>query len=104
VQVTTSEIVWVEAANQYVHVHTDSKTFTVSETLSQYSKRIADPAFFRVHRSALVNGRAVVDVMKKPNGTHALGLSNGDTLTLARSRAALVPGILRTARQAMAGR
>ena len=104
VQVTTRDIVWVEAASQYVHVHTGNRTFTVSETLSQYSKRIDDPAFFRIHRSALVNGRAVVDVSRQANGTHRLRLVNGHTLTLARSRSGLVPGILRTARRAAAGR
>ena len=97
-QITTSDIIWVEAANQYVQVHTASRSYTVSESLSQYSKRISDPRFFRIHRSALVNVAAVTGVAKKRNGTHRLTLKNGDSLTVARSRAAMVPNILRAAR------
>jgi DNA-binding LytR/AlgR family response regulator len=102
VQLTSADIIWIEAANQYVLIHTATNTYTVSETLAAYSKRVADARFFRVHRSALVNGTAVVDVAKRKNGTHRLRLRNGDTLTVARSRAALVPGILRSARLAAA--
>lgn len=98
VQLTSGDIVWIEAANQYVHIHTESRTFTVSESLSQYAKRIADPRFFRIHRSAIVNGSAVAAVSKKRNGTHLLKLRNGDSLVVARSRASVVPNILRAAR------
>lgn len=97
-QITTGDILWVEAANQYVQIHTAAKSYTVSESLSRYAKRIRDPRFFRIHRSALVNVAAVTRVTKKSNGTHRLRLSNGDSLTVARSRASMIPSILRAAR------
>ncbi len=100
VQLTTNDIVWIEAANQYVRIHTKSRIFTVCESLSRYSKRISDPEFFRIHRSALVNGRAVERVTKQRNGTHLLKTRNGKTLVLARSRSSMVPDILRAARLA----
>jgi two-component system LytT family response regulator len=98
VQLRTSDIVWIEAANQYVHIHTAARTFTASESLSQYSKRINDPWFFRIHRSAIVNGRAIAAVAKKRNGTHVLKLRTGHSLVVARSRASMIPSILRAAR------
>ena len=100
VQLTTNDIVWIEAANQYVRIHTKSRVFTVCESLSRYSKRISDPEFFRIHRSALVNGRAVERVMKQRNGTHLLRTRDGKTLVLARSRSSMIPDILRAARLA----
>ncbi len=100
VQLTTSDVLWVEAASQYVYIHTASGTYTASESLSQYAKRIRDPRFFRIHRSALVNAAIIDDVARKPNGTHTLRLSSGQTLVVARSRAAIIPAILRAARMA----
>lgn len=102
IQLTTNDVIWIEAANQYVHIHTETRTYTVSESLGQYSKRLNDPRFFRVHRSALVNGAAVAGVSRQRNGTHLLRLRSGQTLVLARSRASMVPGILRAARLAAA--
>lgn len=102
IQLTTDDVIWIEAANQYVHIHTGTRTYTVSESLGQYSKRINDPRFFRVHRSAIVNGAAVAGISRQRNGTHLLRLRNGQTLVLARSRASMVPGILRAARLAAA--
>ena len=101
-QLTTDDIVWIEAANQYVHIHTRSRRYTVSESLGQYAKRIRDPRFFRIHRSALANAAAVRRVTRRRNGTHSLELDNGETLVVARSRASLVPDILRAARLAQA--
>ncbi|MBT8079467.1 MAG: LytTR family DNA-binding domain-containing protein [Gammaproteobacteria bacterium] len=101
-QLTTDDILWVEAANQYAHIHTANKTYTVSESLSQYARRFDDPFFYRIHRSTLVNGSAIVRVRKMRNGTHLVRLVNGDELVVARSRASLVPSILRAARLAAA--
>lgn len=98
VQLVTGDLEWIEAANQYVHIHTRERLYTVSESLGQYAKRIRDCRFFRIHRSAVVNGAAVRQVRRQRNGTHTLKLRGGDTLTLARSRSALVPNILRVAR------
>ncbi len=99
-QLTTDDIVWIEAANQYVQIHTEGRSYTVGESLGQYAKRIEDPRFFRIHRSALVNAAAVRRVTRQRNGTHLLELVVGEPLVVARSRAAIVPDILRAARQA----
>ncbi len=98
VQLLTSDIDWIEAANQYVHIHSGNRRFTVSESLGQYAKRIHDPRFFRVHRSALVNGAAITRVSRRRNGTHRVMLRTGEELFVARARAALVPNMLRAAR------
>ena len=99
VHLDSADIVWIEAASQYVHVHTDNSSYTVSETLSTYANRIRDPRFFRVHRSAVVNGSAIVNIRRLRNGTHRLELRNGQKVAVARSRSALVPDLLRAARQ-----
>lgn len=98
VQISTDDVTWIEAANQYCYVHTANCRYTVSESLGQYAKRITDPRFFRIHRSVLVNAAVVVDVRRRRNGTHRVEIATGESLVLARSRASMVPGLLRTAR------
>lgn len=98
VRLTMSDIAWVEAANQYVHIHTGEESYTLSESLSQFQRRIDDPRFVRTHRSALVNAAAIESVLKNRNGTHLLKLRTGHDVTVARSRSALLPGLLRLAR------
>ena len=98
VQLLTGDVDWIEAANQYVHIHVGDRRFTISESLGQYAKRIRDPRFFRVHRSALVNGAAVMRVSRCRNGTHRVVLRTGKELVVARARATLVPNMLRAAR------
>ena len=98
VQILTGDVDWIEAANQYVHIHAGDRRFTISESLGQYAKRIRDPRFFRVHRSALVNGAAITRVSRCRNGTHRVVLRTGKELVVARARATLVPNMLRAAR------
>ncbi|MEO1245411.1 MAG: LytTR family DNA-binding domain-containing protein [Pseudomonadota bacterium] len=93
--VPLSNIQWAEAANQYVSIHTTDGCYLMSESLGQFASRIADPRFLRVHRSALVNAACVARVSRNANGTHALKLKDGTELTLARSRASLLPALLR---------
>lgn len=102
VQLATSDIVWIEAANQYVHIHTGERTYTASESLSQYARKIPDRNFYRIHRSALVNGAAVESISRQRNGTHLLQMRNGESLVVARSRRAIIPEILRTVRKTSA--
>ncbi|MEM8817799.1 MAG: LytTR family DNA-binding domain-containing protein [Pseudomonadota bacterium] len=93
--VPLSNIQWIEAANQYVSIHTTDGCYLMSESLGQFASRISDTRFLRVHRSALVNAAYVSRVSRNANGTHALKLKDGTELTLARSRASLLPALLR---------
>jgi len=55
VPLQTTEIVWLEADDDYTIVHADGKKFLVSLTLKEFSSRLDSDKFFRVHRSAIVN-------------------------------------------------
>jgi two-component system LytT family response regulator len=55
VPLQTTEIVWLEADDDYTIVHADGKKFLVSLTLKEFSSRLDSGKFFRVHRSAIVN-------------------------------------------------
>jgi two-component system, LytTR family, response regulator len=50
-----SQIVWIEANDDYATVHTAEKSFLVSLTLGEFAKRLDANKFLRVHRSAIIN-------------------------------------------------
>lgn len=94
IRVPEDDIYWLEAASQYVNIHTKDEQYVVSEPLKRYFSRLASPAFRRVHRSAVVNVQKVHRVLRRANGVHELELANGTRVALSRSRRALVDELL----------
>ena len=94
IRVPENDIYWLEAASQYVNVHTRNGSFLVAEPLKKYFARLAGPFFRRVHRSAVVNVNVVRRISRRPNGVHELQLANGAVVPLSRSRRALLPELL----------
>ena len=94
IQVRERDIYWLEAANQYVHIHTESARYIAAESLKKYFSKLSPVRFARVHRSAVVNISKIAHVRKQQNGVHELQLANGVSVPLSRSRRALVSQIL----------
>lgn len=98
VSLTAQDIIWVEAANQYVTIHTANDQYVMSENLGQFSARLNALQFLRIHRSALINLAYVTSVARAGNGTHKVTLKNGAVVLLARGRADMLPRLLEAAR------
>jgi two-component system LytT family response regulator len=94
IRIQESDIYWLEAASQYVRIHTKKAHYIVAESLNKYLARLSPELFVRVHRSAAVNVRHVNHVLRKQNGVHMLQLSNGVGVPLSRSRRLLVNDFL----------
>jgi two-component system LytT family response regulator len=90
IRIRKQDIYWLEAASQYVRIHTKSAHYIVAEPLNKYHEKLSSNAFVRVHRSAVVNTAKVRHVMKRQNGVHVLQLANGASVPLSRSRRSLV--------------
>lgn len=99
IQLLPDEILWVEAASQYVYLHSTHGRFMLSETLSSFSVHLPTEDFIRVHRSALVNTKCIQKVIQKPNKLYAVVLSNGEDIPIARSRKDLLPILISHAKQ-----
>jgi DNA-binding LytR/AlgR family response regulator len=93
-RVPESDVYWLQAASQYVRVHTETAQYMVAESLNKCHAKLGSDSFLRVHRSAVVNVSKVQRVLKRMNGVHELRLVNGVGVPLSRSRKALVDGIL----------
>lgn len=88
------EIVWVEALNQYLKIHTLSNTYILSENLAQFSKKLDEQQFVRVHRSSIINLNHLCRVDKKGYGAYMLVMRCGAQIKLARSRTSLLERLL----------
>ena len=94
IRLPAADIIWLEAASQYVRIHTRSNTYMMAESLNNYHRRLPHSLFTRIHRSAVVNRARLSRIFKKPNGVHALELDDGTVLSLARSRRKMLNDLL----------
>ncbi|NJM35449.1 MAG: response regulator transcription factor [Rhodomicrobium sp.] len=79
-------VIWFEAANQYVQIHTRNGDFLISsESLNSLQEKADGDKFVRVHRSALVNVNFVSAIRVDEKGAYQLEMSNGDRVKVSRS-------------------
>ncbi len=85
-----AEIVLVEAAGNYVEIHTADKTHLVRGALSGFEAQLAGHGFVRVHRARLVNRARIRAWKPTPSGDLELTLDDGRSVAASRRyRAAL---------------
>lgn len=82
--ISLSDLIFCEASGNYTFLHTSQgEKFITSKNLKRIENLIEDEAFFRVHRSTLVNLKHIESISK--DGT--LHLSNGmEILTSVRNK------------------
>lgn len=85
-----SEILYVEAAGNYVEFHTATRSHLVRGTLAAWEARLTAQGFARVHRSRLVNRAHIAAIKSTPSGDLDITLDGGKTVAGSRRfRAAL---------------
>lgn len=80
------DIVWVDAAHNYVRIHTDDgKTRLVRQALSELEGKLGAERFLRIHRSTIVNADHVRELELSKYGNCIAILASGQRLTVSRS-------------------
>jgi two-component system, LytTR family, response regulator len=82
--VNAAEVLWIEAEDYYVLVHTRQGRHMVRATLASFEERLDPQRFVRVHRAAIVNVQEVREVHDA--GGLLLVLSDGSQVPVSRSR------------------
>ncbi len=77
VRVGLEQISWIEAAKDYVLLHTASRSHILRATMSSIAAQHPPPALLRVHRSALVRPAAVRALRTSGAGGQVLILADG---------------------------
>jgi hypothetical protein len=78
--VNAGDISHIEAAGNYVEIHTAAKTHLVRGTLASWEARLGARGFVRVHRSRLVNRSKVAALKPTASGDVEIALCDGRTL------------------------
>lgn len=82
--IKTSEIMFVEAEEKYVKLHTEKERYLLRETMSNLEQRLDPAKFARIHRSCLVNLDFIQEMHPWSHGDYTVILKNGAKLTASR--------------------
>lgn len=83
--VPQEEIDWIDAAGDYMCVHSKGETYILRMTMKKLEQELDPEILQRVHRSTIVNVNQVREMQSHINGEYFLTLNNGHTLKLSRS-------------------
>lgn len=82
--IDSSSVDWLEADDNYVHVHTASRKYLLRRTLQDLLLQLGEQRFARIHKSAAVNISAVSSLTPLFKGDYEVSLRNGAVLRLSR--------------------
>jgi two-component system LytT family response regulator len=82
--IDSSTIHWLEADDNYVHVHTAARAYLLRRTLQDLLTQLGEERFVRVHKSAAVNLAEIESLAPLFKGDYELQLRSGRTLRLSR--------------------
>ena len=85
IRVPLAEIRWIDAAGDYMCIHTDAETFVLRATMRELEAQLDPRRFQRIHRSSIVNVERVREMRPHINGEYFLRLDCGHELKLSRS-------------------
>jgi len=88
--VELSNVIWIEAADQYVLFHTDKSEHLMREPMADLEKKLDPTRFVRIHRSAMVALPHVRRFERESSGTGKVLVGKDLWLPVSRSRTALL--------------
>ncbi|HVH36747.1 LytR/AlgR family response regulator transcription factor [Tahibacter sp. UC22_41] len=85
VRLDPDSIRWIDAAGDYLCIHTAEENFVIRATMREMEQRLDPRRFQRIHRSTIVNLSCVRELRSHLNGEYFVTLESGQTLKLSRS-------------------
>jgi two-component system LytT family response regulator len=82
--IDAAAIHWLEADDNYVHVHTAQARYLLRRTLADLLAQLGEQRFVRIHKSAAVNIAEVKTLSPLFKGDHEVTLRSGTVLRLSR--------------------
>ncbi|MCP3914289.1 MAG: response regulator transcription factor [bacterium] len=83
--IDTNDVVWIEAADQYVMIHTAESQQLMRESMSHLERRLDPERFLRIHRSAIVSLNHL-KALDRASGSSRVLLTNGAWIPVSRAR------------------
>lgn len=82
--IDAASIEWLEADDNYVHVHTAARSYLLRRTLQDLLSQLGEQRFMRIHKSTAVNLGAIGSLTPLFKGDYEIHLHNGRVLRLSR--------------------
>ena len=82
--IDTASVEWLQADDNYVHVHTAARTYLLRRTLQDLLAQMGEQRFVRVHKSTAVNLGSIGSLTPLFKGYYEIHLHNGRVLRLSR--------------------
>jgi two-component system LytT family response regulator len=82
--IDSASIEWIEADDNYVHVHTALRSHLLRRTLHDLLSQLGERQFVRIHKSTAVNVAAIASLVPLFKGDHEVQLRGGKTLRMSR--------------------
>jgi two-component system LytT family response regulator len=82
--VKIEEVDWIEAAGNYMVIHTGEANHILRETMATLEQQLPADKFLRVNRSTIVNLDRVRELQPLAAGEYAVRLKNGAAITMTR--------------------
>lgn len=79
------DILWIDAAGDYMCVHTKDDTFVMRARLKSLINEVLPEVFLRIHKSTIVNLQHVAKLDSLPNSEYNLILVNSKSLKVSRT-------------------
>ena len=98
--VSVPEIDWIEAAGNYVKLHTGQTTHLLRDTMKHLETGLAGARFARLHRSALVNVDRIRELRQDGDGNWEVVMLDGTRLSAGREADVRLREALEGGRQA----
>src|SRR5581483_9262791 len=96
--VNVEDIDWLEAAANYVKVHTGGEVHSIRATMAAFETQLDPARFIRIHRSTIVNVEQIRELRPCKNGEFIVILRNGKELSLGRNFRAKMQNLIRGSR------
>ncbi len=84
--IKVSELDWIEAADQYVKLHSNGDSYLIRQALGKLETQLDPQQFCRIHRSAIVNIEQIEELLPTATGDYTVVLRNKTRLKLSRHR------------------
>jgi two-component system LytT family response regulator len=92
--IPVTEIQFLEAADDYVKIHTRDGTFLKNKTLSYFEQALATKSFVRTHRSFMVNIQEINRIDPFEKDSHVAFLKDGVRIPVSKSGYAKLRAVL----------
>jgi two-component system LytT family response regulator len=95
--VNVSDVAWMRAAENYVELHVAIKgaaTHLLHVSMNALEQSLDPSAFIRIHRSVIVNIRAIKDVEPAQHGEYVVRLQSGERLQSGRTYHARIKSLI----------